>query len=145
MAVELQGFNISWLKSTADYRNSAIQGTTYSGPNGSAQFLAVTMSTAGGGDGYFALFGATIGVPLGILQDKPAAGGAGNIMTLGVSKVVAAATTILPGSYLMPTTAGTMTLWSAGAGFAMARSLETPGTAGAVFSAVLFGGAYPST
>lgn len=144
MAVELQGFGIGWLRSTADMRNSTNSGSTQPGPNGSGQFLAVTISTAGGGDGYFSVFGATIGTPLGILQDKPNAGQAGNIMTMGVSKVVSGSTAIVSGNYLMPSTAGAMMPWSAGTGFAFARALEGAGSVGQVFSAYIFGG-YPST
>jgi hypothetical protein len=144
------------LSTASDARNSTNTGSTLAGPSGSGQYLCVVLSSATART--VAIASSTSGASVttapfyGILQNKPRGGEAADIGIFGISKVVAGSTTIVPGSPIMPSTAGgsslngTVNLWATGnpkIGFA----LEGPTAAGQVITAMVFntGGAYPST
>lgn len=124
--------------SQSDLRNSAITGTTLSGPNGSGQFLALTNSTSV--DRTLKICTAA-GVDIyGICQNKPALGEAIDAGIFGVSKAVAGAA-IAPGQDLMTssTALGTLIPYSSGAGVARCgRALEAA-VVGQVFTAAIYG------
>lgn len=128
-----------------DGRNSSITGTTLAGPNGSAQFLAVTLSTSSSRTVAITSSGASTGAIIyGILQNKPSTGIAADVGIFGVSKVVAGSTAIGSGMDLMvsATAGGVLIPYSSsvGAGVArVARSLETATTIGQVFTAFVYG------
>lgn len=126
--------------STGDYRDSTITGTTRMGPNGSAQFLAMRMSTLASLDQSVGLTTADGQPAVGILQNKPSTGAAADVAIFGVSKVVAGTTTISYGIDLMADTSGCMIAYSSAAGKAkVGRAMNTPTAIGEVFSALLYG------
>lgn len=125
-----------------DGRNSTLSGTTRAGPNGSAQFCAVVLSTT---------VDRTVNLPstvagqfkaYGILQNKPSTGIAADVCIFGISKAIAGTTTIAAGTDLMlsSTSAGTLVAFSSAAGQTpCARSLEAATTVGALFTVALYG------
>jgi len=127
------------LLSTADYRKSTLSGTTRPGPNGSAQFLAVRMSSLST-DRVFATCTVAGQAVLGILQDTPNVGEAGNPAVFGVTKMVCGTTTFQAGQPLMTDSSGCMVLYSSAAGQQRCgMALETPSAVGAVFSGIIYG------
>lgn len=127
------------LSTAADFRNSAITGTTLAGPNGSGQFLAVVFSTTVDRtiNGASTAAGTRI---YGICQNKPRAGEAIDVGILGVSKCVAGAA-ITRGSEVMTssTLAGTLITFSTAVGqVPCGRAIESA-VAGQVFSAAIYG------
>jgi hypothetical protein len=138
MAIEGPGLDIGYLTSTGDMRNSSITGTTLGGPNGSGQFLFVKVSTAN--DFVFAGCTANTDRAIGVLQNKPAVGEAGDIRFLGVSKLVAGSSAIAPGMDLMPDTDGQAIPWTTViSNQRVARSLNAATAVGQVFSAIIYG------
>jgi hypothetical protein len=130
-----------WAVSGFDARNSSITGTTYSGPNGSGQFLAVQASTATAM--VVNIYGSTASGAkiMGILQNKPSTGMVANVGVAGFSKAVAGAS-IDPGQEVMAssTAVGTLVAFSSGAGaYAVGRNVGVAATVGQVFSAYLYG------
>jgi len=130
------------LASTQDFRNSTLTGTTLAGPNGSGQFLVVTLSTTV--DRTVQLPSTTaladFGKGYGICQNKPRPGDAVDVGIFGLSKAVAGTTTWVRGSdlSLSSTLAGTLTVQSSGV-MRFARALETPQAVGQVITVALFG------
>lgn len=127
------------LSTAADFRNSAITGTTLSGPNGSGQFLAVVFSTTVDRtiNGASTANSAAI---YGICQNKPRAGEAIDVGILGVSKAVAGAS-ITRGSKVMPssTAAGTLIPFTTSVGNIPCGVAIENAVAGQVFSMALYG------
>lgn len=126
--------------STADYRNSTQSGTTRMGPSGSAQFLAVKQSTVNAGVIYVTTLA---GQPAyGILQNKPKDGEVAAVAIFGISKAVAATTTITAGGDLMVDTSGCMTPFSSAGNqsrFARQVGSVVPTAVGEVFSVAIYG------
>lgn len=137
------------LSTAQDARNSTNTGTTLAGPNGSGQFLAVTLSTAGTSTGTrtvqiaSTLAGANFGAAgnqfYGILQNKPRGGEAADVGIFGISKMVAGSTAILPGTFLMmsSTNAGAMVPWVTGSGQKCGYSFENITAVGQVFTGMI--------
>lgn len=134
------------LSTASDARRSSITGTTLNGPNGSAQFYPVYISTANdrqvvpastvvgaGGSTVYALYG--------ILQNTPGPGQAADVGIFGVTKMIAGSTLIVRGTQLQTssTVAGYVAPWAAGNGAKIGVALESPGAVGAVFTAALYG------
>lgn len=137
MAVEGPGLDIGYLLSNFDARNSSITGTTLGGPNGSGQFLAVKMSTV---DFTFALATSSAAEVIGILQNKPAVGEAGDIRFVGVSKCVSGSTAITPGVDIMSDVDGQLVPFSSAAGTPRCgKAINSAAAVGAVFSALIYG------
>lgn len=129
----------------ADYRNSAITGTTLPGPSGSGQFLAVIVGSTSRTVA-LASTGSLIGVPIyGILQNKPSSGSAADVGIFGPSKMVAGGT-ITAGNLLMAssTANGTIVAYSTSLGFKIGIAIESA-VVGQVFTGTLFGGGIGST
>lgn len=128
-----------------DGRNSSITGTTLAGPNGSAQFLAVTLSTSSSRTVAIPSSGGSTGAAIyGILQNKPSTGIAADVGIFGISKMVSGSTAIASGQDLMvsATAGGVLIPYSStvGAGVArIARSLETATAVGQVFTGFVYG------
>lgn len=138
MAVEGPGLDIGYLVSTGDMRNSSITGTTLGGPNGSGQFLFVKSSTAN--DFVFAICTANTDRVLGVLQNKPAVGEAGDVRFVGVSKLVSGSTAIAPGMDLMADTDGQAIPWTTVVSQERAgRALQAATAVGNLFSAIIYG------
>lgn len=138
MAVEGPGLDIGYLVSTGDMRNSSITGTTLGGPNGSGQFLAVRLSTAS--DFAFSLATSSAAEVIGILQNKPAVGEAGDIRFVGVSKAVSGSTAVTPGVDLMSDTDGQLLPYSSAAGTPRCgKALQAATAVGNVFSMLVYG------
>lgn len=124
-----------WGISGFDARNSSVTGTTLSGPNGSAQFLAVKMSTVALTVSLTTGSGERM---MGLLQNKPSTGIAADVGYQGFSKAVAGAT-ITPGVELMVSSTAAGTLIPATTGlYAIGRSINGAAV-GEVFDAYLFG------
>lgn len=139
MAVEAFTIHDGLQAAAADYRNSTFSGTTRLGPSGSAQFLAVRLSTS-----LERTVGLTTadGAPVhGILQNKPSSGIAADVTVFGMTKAVAGSTAIGAGMDLMASSSGAMIPFSAGANVQrIGRSYEAPATFGQIFSMYLFAG-----
>lgn len=124
-----------------DARNSTLTGTTLSGPNGSGQFLCVTVTASRTVSIASSTAGASFATQpfYGILQNKPRAGEAADVGIFGVSKVVAGSTSILAGSVLMPSTinGGQVDLWATGKGPRIGVALENPTSTGQVITAAI--------
>lgn len=98
------------LSTANDFRNSAITGTTLAGPNGSGQFLAVVQSTQTARTVSLST-NATPTFPVGIVQNKPAPGGAVDIGIFGITKAVNGSTAaIVTGTLLQLSTINAGTL-----------------------------------
>lgn len=140
MAVEATLLVDSLHISTADYRNSTQSGTTRMGPSGSGQYLAVKQSTVNAGVIYTSTLA---GQPaFGILQNKPKDGEAAAVAFFGISKAVAATTTITAGGDLMVDTSGCMTPYTSAAAqsrFARQVGNKLPTSVGEVFSVAIYG------
>jgi hypothetical protein len=127
------------LSTAADFRNSAVTGSTLSGPSGSGQFLAVVMSTTADRtiNGPSTVAGTRI---YGICQNKPRGGDAIDVGIFGISKAVAGAS-ITRGSEVMTssTASGTLIAFSTAAGqVPCGRAIESA-VVGQVFSMALYG------
>lgn len=158
MAVESPLLHLGWmtLSTLDDARRSSITGTTLNGPNGSGQFFWVYTSTINGLQvrlGSTAIagnVGSSLTQCLGILQNTPGPGEAADIGFLGVSKVIAASTSITNGVTLAPSSGanqqGQVTVWQSGSnGPPIGYALETPTSSGAIFSAMIFASGMRST
>lgn len=122
----------------ADFRRSSITGSTLFGPNGSGQFLAVTLSTTV--DRTVNISTASGQPCYGILQNAPALGDAAAVGVFGVSKVVAGSSSVAPGQDLMATSSGALIAYSSAAGVAkIGCALEAFTSIGGVFSAFIYG------
>lgn len=123
---------------STDFRNSAQSGTTRLGPSGSAQFLAVQLSTTV--DRTVSLTTANGAKAYGVLQNKPATGDAAAVCIFGVGKAVAGSSSIVPGQDLMADSSGALQPYSSAAGVSrIGRSLEAATAVGQVFTAVIYG------
>jgi hypothetical protein len=131
--------------SNFDARNSSVTGTTLAGPSGSGQFLAVLLATTADRTIVQTSSGSTGQLIYGILQNKPSTGIAADVGIFGITKAVAASTTITAGSEVMTSGSsmtGRLTLYSTtvGPGTArLGRALESATTAGQVFTMALYG------
>ena len=137
------------LSTLQDARNSTLTGTTLAGPNGSGQYLVVTLSTtnvartvtiastlAG------AAAGSTLAAVYGVLQNKPRGGEAADVGIFGVTKVVSGSSSIVAGSVLgiSSTLSGVVVPLSTGVtGQRVGMALEATTAAGAVFTMALYG------
>lgn len=124
--------------SGTDFRNSTYSGSTRLGPSGSGQFAAVRLSTVADRT----VLGCTISGQqiYGVLQNKPAVGDAADVLIFGVSKVVCGTTSVVAGLKIMADSSGNMVAYSSAAGVnACGIALETPPSAGAVFTAAIYG------
>lgn len=138
------------LSTLDDARRSSITGTTQNGPNGSAQFFWVYMSTVNALQvrlGSSLITPSTLTPVLGILQNTPGPGQAADIAFIGVSKALAGSTTITFGALIQPSSApvgqsGQVVLYATGNGPPIGFSLETPTSTGQVISVALFGFAH---
>ena len=124
-------------QAAANYWNPA---TALYGPNGSGQFLAVTLTAAR--TVTLAAAGASTVAIYGILQNTPDIGQAANVGLFGVSKVVlgAGAGAIATGSPLMvdTTNAGTLCLWVTGShNLVVGFALEAATAANQIFTAFI--------
>lgn len=121
-----------------DARNSTITGTTHIGPNGSAQFLAVKLSSTA--DRTVSLITTSTERPYGILQNKPSTGIAANIGIEGVSKAIAGTTTILNGIGLMFGSSGVVVPFTTNSsGFCIGQAIEAPTAVGQIFTMRIYG------
>lgn len=122
----------------ADFRRSSITGSTLFGPNGSAQFLAVRLSTTT--DRTVNISTADGQSIYGILQNAPALGDAAAVGVVGVSKCVGGSSAIAPGMDLMATSSGALIPYSSAAGVSRCgRSIEACTAVGNVFTAWING------
>jgi len=140
MAVQDPGMDIGYLQSSFDARNATITGTTLPGPNGSAQFLAVQMSTVT--DLTFNLSTAVGAASLGILQNKPSTGIAGDVRFMGISKAVCGSTAITVGDLLMTSTNGVLITQTTGKNI-VGKALTGATAVGQIFSAMIYGAGAP--
>ncbi len=145
MSVQTDFLDIGFLVSDNDCRNSTITGTTLMGPSGSGQYLVVRVSTVNSMAFALSTVQGSSQFTLGILQNKPSTGIAGDIKCWGVSKVVCGSTGT-PGAItvgakltLSATSSGTVQVFSSTSGFAIGVALEAPTSVGQVFSAVIYG------
>ena len=102
------------LSTASDFRNSAVTGSTLAGPQGSGQFLAVTLSTTVDRTAQLPSTAGSTGLPIyGICQNKPRGGEVIDVGIFGVMKCVAGAS-ITRGNQLMAsaTSAGTLIQYS---------------------------------
>lgn len=121
-----------------DARNGTITGTTRIGPNGSAQFLAVKLSSTT--DRTVSLCTTSTERPYGILQNKPSTGIAADVGIDGVSKAVAGTTTITNGLPLMVGSSGVLIPFTTSSqGFCIGQAIEAPTAVGQVFTARIYG------
>lgn len=150
MANEQMGFHVGWLTLSTldDARRSSITGTTLNGPNGSGQFYWVYGSSL---NALQVRLGSSNVTPsptqnvLGILQNTPGPGDPCDICMLGVSKVIAGSTSIVPFQSIQQSSAPTAGLsglvvpysTTAGNGAALGFALEAPTSTGAVFTAFI--------
>lgn len=127
-----------WGISGFDARDSLITGTTRNGPNGSAQFLAVGLSTAA--DLTVLLSTVAGSRVMGILQNKPSLGVAADVTVWGFTKAVAGLT-ITPNQELQvsSTAPGTLIPFSSAAGTYAIGVAPAGATIGSLFSAYLYG------
>ena len=121
----------------ANYGNSSTYGGTsagFSGPQGSAQYLAVYISAS-----RVVTLVAAIGARIyGILQNKPALGAAADVGVEGPGKCVAGGT-LSAGVPLMTDTSGRLIAWTSGSAyFQVGYSIESA-VVGQVFTAYIFG------
>jgi hypothetical protein len=136
----------SVLSTATDFRNSTLTGTTLNGPNGSGQFLAVTISTGR----TITLLTSTMpnlstvnsNTFYGICQNKPRPGDAVDVGIFGISKCVSGSSAITGGQALQcsSTTSGVLTPFVAGNGRPVGIAIENALTVGAVFSALIMSG-----
>lgn len=114
-------------------RNSTYSGSTRLGPNGSAQFLCVRLSTAEDRTVYLTT---ADGVnAYGILQNKPSTGVAADVGIWGISKAVSGSTAIAAGMSLMAGSSGALIPFSAAANAVrVGRSLEAVAALGQIFT-----------
>lgn len=128
-----------WSISTGDYRNSTLSGTTHMGYNGSAQYQAVRLTTAGS-DSVIGLCTAAGQAAYGILQNKPGVGGTADVGIFGLSKAVAGTTTVTAGIKLMVDSSGCLIPYASAAGQVSIGYAKTSAAAvGEVFTAVIYG------
>lgn len=126
--------------SSGDYRNSTNSGTTHSGPNGSAQYQAVRLSTTAAADHTVGLTTVNGQQVYGILQNKPGVGDAADVAVFGISKAVAGATSVVTGVKLMADSSGCLIAYASAAGVtSCGMALTTPAAAGEVFTAYIWG------
>lgn len=139
MAIEDVLIKVGAFLSTADYRDSTLSGTTHTGPNGSAQFQAVRLSSGANLDLIIGLCTAAGQAAIGVLQNKPNANAAADVAIFGVTKAVAGST-FGAGIDLEVDSSGCMTAYSSAAGVAkIGKSLETVTGTGQVFAMLLYG------
>lgn len=135
------------LSTTQDARNSTLTGTTLAGPNGSGQFLAMTLSTVNTSrtvtiaSTLAGAAGSSVANFYGILQNKPRGGEAADVAIFGISKVVAGSSSILAGSQLgvSSTVSGVLVPYTTGNGVRVGVALEPATTVGQVFTAAIYG------
>jgi hypothetical protein len=125
----------------ANYGNSSsYSGSSagYSGPQGSAQYLAVYISAS-----RVVTLVAAIGAKIyGILQNKPNIGAAADVGVLGPGKCVAGGT-IAAGVPLMTDTSGRLIAWTSGSGYAQVGYSIESAVVGQVFTAYIWGSINP--
>lgn len=124
------------MPSTGDYRNTTVNGgTTYRGPNGSAQFLGMKISTS-----RVVGLSTTAGAQIyGVLQNKPSAGEAANVAVFGITKAVAGST-FPNGTDLECSSSGDFIPYSSAAGInRCGRAIEDVTAVGQIFSMALYG------
>jgi len=131
------------LSTSYDARRSSITGTTLNGPNGSAQFFPVFISTVNANQVTLSTGGTTPSTFcqfLGILQNTPGPGDAADVGFFGVTKAIAAST-FPAGTLLQPssTTAGQVTTYLQGNGPPIGFAIDTVTSTGTVFTMGLFG------
>ena len=139
------------LSTAYDARRSSITGTTLNGPNGSAQFFPVFLTSTmtdfyvGLSTGGFAQ--STLNQCVGILQNTPKGGEIANVAIFGVTKALAGSTSIVRGTPLSvsSTAAGYVVPYSTGVGGSIGFAYENPAAVGNVFTMFLFGGRGLST
>lgn len=131
MAVEGPNIHVGTLLAAANYSNTA----GLAGPSGSGQFLAVAPTA---GTSMSVTLASVAGQAIcGILQNKPLAGQAADVVFLGISKAVVAAAGSTAGSTQMVTATGAVTDWtSTGNKRQIGYALET-GTTGQVIAVLL--------
>jgi len=130
------------LSTAVDFRNSTLTGTTLAGPNGSGQFLLVTISTGRTITAFTStMLNSSASVVYGVCQNKPRPGDAVDVGIFGITKVVAGSTTIVGGSLLgaSSTTSGVVTLYTGGNGRPVGLAIENAASIGAVFTAFIGG------
>ena len=134
------------LSTANDARRSSITGTTLNGPNGSAQYYPVYLSTTV--DRTVALCSTTFGVQLstgqaiyGILQNTPGPGQAADVGIFGISKYIAGSTAIVRGTQLQTssTVPGYLVPWAAGNGIRLGVAIESASAVGGVYTMAIYG------
>lgn len=112
-------------------------GVALAGPNGSGQFLIMTL--IGTVARVSTLATAATQVPYGILQNTPTLGQAADIGVFGISKAVALGAIPNIGTPLMWGTGGTVTTWSTTGNYVIGYNLEPAAGANQVISIFLPG------
>jgi hypothetical protein len=141
------------LSTANDARRSSITGTTLNGPNGSAQYFPVFLSTSVArtvvlGTTLLGAAGSTVEAFYGILQNTPGPGQAADVGIFGISKAIAGTTTIVFGGPLQTssTAPGYLVPWAGGNGPKIGIAIEVPTGVGQVFTMALYGfGAGPGS
>ena len=108
-------------------------GGTTGGATGSGQYLAVVLTSAGRTSAIASAIGAQI---YGILQNKPALGGAADVGIYGISKAVAGGT-IAAAAPLMTNASGQLVAWTAGSAYAQVGYAIEAAVSGQVFTAYI--------
>jgi hypothetical protein len=127
----------------ANYGNGAnLAGTntagTTGGSTGSGQFLAVALSTSVARTSVLA---SVLGQQIyGILQNKPAAGQAADVVVFGVTKAVVGVGGVTLGLPIYVDATGCVINWVTGSGEVQIGFAYETGVAGQVISIFLFGG-----
>lgn len=119
-------------QAAANYWNP---GTALAGPQGSGQFLIMTLT--GTTSRILTLATAATQVPYGILQNTPAAGQACDVVIFGVTKAVALGAIANIGTPLMWGTGGTVTAWSTTGNYVVGYNVEVAAGANQVIT-ILF-------
>ena len=122
----------------ANYGNNAglagsNTGGTTGGASGSGQYLAVVLTSAGRTSAVASTAGAQI---YGILQNKPASGGACDVGIFGVSKAVAGGT-IAAAQPLAVNASGQLVAWTSGNSYAQVGYAIESAVSGQVFTAFI--------
>lgn len=146
MSVQTDFLDIGFftLSTTNDARRSSVTGTTLGGPNGSAQFFGVVMSTAAAFTCQLAsstsgVSGSTLGLPyLGILQNAPGPGQAADIKWVGISKAIAGGAIAIGNMLQFSSTAPGLVVPYAGGNGRIVGSACEIGVTGQVISVVLY-------
>lgn len=138
------------LSTSFDARRSSLTGSTLNGPNGSAQFYPVFLSTGRTVSLVSTTFqNMSTATPVyGILQNTPQGGIAADVGIYGVTKMIGGSSSIVGGGLLQTssTSAGQVTPYVGGNGRAFAMALENCTAIGSVFTAFMYGAGFgPST